>query len=443
MILATIVTIVGVAIVATAYMEEEYKATAQVLVDYRGSNPVTAAALPVGLFSGYLVTQMDIIKSQTVALKVADELDVVNDKEAAARYLPPSLIDKLKGFVSGMVKTVFAPFFPPGEASPPELRRFRLADSLIDHLSVTPIKDSSVLNITYMAADAKAAEIAANAFVRAYMQTSNELEVKPAQQSSKWFDSQIESLRQNLVKAQTEFSAHQRESGIIATDEHLDVESARLNDLSSQLVMAQSENHPAIQALKSELARAEAKLNALPPQYGAAHPQYQQAQAEVAQARRALGAESRQVTAQIQSKTEAQRGRVLGMKKQRSQAALLQNKLENAQKTFDSAMQRYSQTQMESQVKQTNVSVIKSAVQPKDPASPDLPLNVALSFFGGTILAVGLALWREVANRTIRSPEDLRLTLGLPVLGVLAGPGGLRRPALAAPTQYLQLTERK
>jgi succinoglycan biosynthesis transport protein ExoP len=443
LILATIILIVGVSIVASAFMEEKYSSTAQVLVDYRGANPVTNTMLPVQLFSGYLVTQMDIIKSQSVALKIVDELNLVDDEEAAKRFLPPDLLDRIKGMVSKTIKTVFAAFFPTEEPASPELRRLRIADDVIRHIDVTPIKDSSVLSIRYVAADAKAAEIASNAVVRAYMQINNELEVQPAQQSSKWFDEQIESLHQALTKAQTEYSSYQRESGIIATDEHLDVESARLTDLSSQLVMAQSTNHPAIQALKSELARAEARLNSLPPQYGTAHPQYQQAQAEVAQARQAVARESGQVVAQIQGKVEAQRSRVLDLKKQRSQAALLKNNLDNAQKAYDNAMARFTQTRMESQIKQTNVSVIKSAVQPKKPFSPNLPLNVALAFFGGTVLAVGLALWREIANRTVRSADDLRLTLGLPVLGVLAGARGIRRPALAAPTQYLQLTERK
>jgi uncharacterized protein involved in exopolysaccharide biosynthesis len=440
LILATVVLIVGVSIAVTLLMEERYSSTAQILVDYRGSNPVTNTILPVQLFSGYLATQIDIIKSQTVALKVVDELNLT-EKEAAERYLPPTLIEKISGIISGTIKNILAPFFPAPPPASPELKRFRAADAVVDHMTVTPVTDSSVLNVTYIAADAKAAETAANVIVRAYMQTNNELEIKPAQQSSKWFDEQIESLRDQLAKAQTEYSNYQRQSGIVATDEHLDVETARLTDLSSQLVMAQSSNHPAIQALKGELARAEAKLNALPPQYGTAHPQYQQAQAEVQQARAALSRESAQVVSQIQGKTDAQRNRVLEMKKQRSQAALLKNNLDNAQKAFDTAMQRFTQTRMESQIKQTNVSVLKAAVEPKKPFSPNLPLSVALAFCGGTVLAVGLALWREVANRTVRSADDLRLALGLPVLGVLTGPG-IRRPALAAPTQYLQLTER-
>ncbi|HET6889535.1 MAG TPA: Wzz/FepE/Etk N-terminal domain-containing protein [Pyrinomonadaceae bacterium] len=442
-IIATLLIVVGAALAVTLLMEEKYTAQASILVDYRGANPITNAILPVQLFSGYLTTQIDVIKSQSVTLKVVDELNLVEDEETRARYLPVELWRVVYNWAISGVKSTFPQWFKQGPSDSYEVKRYRIAEGLLKYLAVIPSKESNVLHIEYTAADGAAAETAANAFVRAYVKTNLEMDIKPAQQSSKWFDEQIESMHQALIKAQNEFSAYQRESGIILTDEHLDTETSRLTDLSSQLVMAQSQNHPAIQALKSELARSEARLNSLPPQYGSAHPQFQQAQQEVAQARAALSRDSGQVVAQIQGKTDAQRGRVLQMKKQRSQAAILQNNLENAQKAYDGAMQRFAQTRMESQIKQTNVSVINSAVAPKKPSSPNLPMNLGLAVFCGLMLSVGLTLLLEITNRTVRSAEDLRLTLGLPVLGVLAGPSGMRRPALAAPTQYLQLTERK
>ncbi|MGH7965141.1 MAG: Wzz/FepE/Etk N-terminal domain-containing protein, partial [Candidatus Binatia bacterium] len=54
LILGTIIVIVGVSILATAFMEQKYSASSQILVDYRGANPVTNAILPTQLFSGYL-----------------------------------------------------------------------------------------------------------------------------------------------------------------------------------------------------------------------------------------------------------------------------------------------------------------------------------------------------------------------------------------------------
>lgn len=449
LIATTLLIVVGATLTLSLLMREKYTAEASILVDYRGANPVSGNMLPIALFAGYLATQVDIIQSQSVALKVVDDLKLVEDAAARGRYLPPGFrlepIDLVIGPVDRVIRKLkeWLPQSPRDEADRPDARRFRLADQLLSRLSVKPSQDSSVINLSYAAEDPEAAETATNAFVRAYIAKNLELDVKPAQQSSTWLDDQIKVLQDKLAKSQAELSAFQQKAGIIATDEHLDVETSRLADLSSQLVMAQSANHPAIEALKFELARAEAAVNALAPEMGVNHPQYKQARTEVNALRQTIAHETSAVVGQIQGRTEAQRSKVLQLKKQRGQGAILVNKVDNAQKAYDNAMQRYIQTRMESQIIQTNVSVISSAVAPNEPSSPKLALNLALAFFGGTVLAVGLALWREIANRPVRSVEDLRLTLGLPVLGVLPGASTRHGPVLAPAASYPQLTKKK
>ena len=48
-------------------------------------------------------------------------------------------------------------------------------------------------------------------------------------------------LRDNLEVTQAKLSKYQQEHGIVSVDNRLDVESMRLNDLSAQLVVAQSQ----------------------------------------------------------------------------------------------------------------------------------------------------------------------------------------------------------
>jgi capsular polysaccharide biosynthesis protein len=50
-------------------------------------------------------------------------------------------------------------------------------------------------------------------------------------------------------------------------------------------------------------------------------------------------------------------------------------------------------------------------------------LNVLVSVFLGTLLGVGLALMLELANRKVRSADDLAEALDLPVLGAIASAG--------------------
>jgi succinoglycan biosynthesis transport protein ExoP len=255
------------------------------------------------------------------------------------------------------------------------------------------------------------------------MDTALELNVNPARASSAWLDSQVEGLTKNVQKARADLSDYQQRSGIVGAGTGDDDESGRLADLNAQLVAAQSQNHPAIQALKNDLARAQAKLNDLPPQLGPNHPTYKRAQGEVSALQAHLEAESEQLAAGLRREIAAQKATMLQMKREHSKLAELKDVVDNAQRALDDAMQRATQARMNSQVTQTNISVVRVAVPPRQPVVPNPLFNFALATLAGIALAIGLALWREVVCRFIRSTDDLRDFLGVQVLGVLhAGP---------------------
>jgi hypothetical protein len=64
----------------------------------------------------------------------------------------------------------------------------------------------------------------------------------------------------------------------------------------------------------------------------------------------------------------------------------------------------------------------------------------------GTVLAIAMAIVREYVDRRVRTVEELPVSLGLPLLGVMPRPGrsrariaGLRPPQLAAGTAFRSL----
>lgn len=434
LIVMTVLIVVAAAAAISLLMSRKYSAEGSVVIDFKGGSPMATNAVPVQVYPGYLVTQMDIIASQSVALKVVDDLKLETDSAARSRYLPAPFVfseglarafRQIGALARQLIPQSVAEQLGLGESGTPEdaaLQRYRLAEQLLKRLALKPSTDSSVVKLSYTAGDPQAAADAANAFVRAYIATNLELNVNPARHSSEWFGEQLKGLADNLAKARGKYSAYQQETGIVAADENLDVENARLNELSNQLVGAQAQNHPAIQALKDDLARAEAKLNDLPSQLGPNHPQVRRAQAEVASLRAKVAGETRRIAGSIQGQVAAQKGRVLQMKKQRAELAILKGEVDNAQRALDEAMQRSTQLRMESHVNQTNVSVVRSAVPPIRPSAPNLPLNVGAAAVLGGVLSIGLALWRELTRRLVRSRDDLKVLLGIPVLGVLHGP---------------------
>ena len=111
---------------------------------------------------------------------------------------------------------------------------------------------------------------------------------------------------------------------------------------------------------------------------------------------------------------------MLQLNKQRDEIQLLRSELDSAQRQFETVSARASQTNIESQTSQTNISLLNPATPPADPSKPKVLLNVLVSVFLGTLLGVGLALVLELVNRRVRSTEDLADLPNLPLLGQLS-----------------------
>jgi uncharacterized protein involved in exopolysaccharide biosynthesis len=121
----------------------------------------------------------------------------------------------------------------------------------------------------------------------------------------------------------------------------------------------------------------------------------------------------------LRAALETQKKRVLQLKRQRDEVAVLMRDVDAAQKAYDAVAQRLTQTRLESQANQTNVSVLAVATAPTKPSSPKVLLNGILAVLLGTTLGLGVAFARELSDRRIRSIEDLKIVVSVPVLAAI------------------------
>ncbi|MCX9156655.1 chain length determinant protein EpsF [Niveibacterium sp. 24ML] len=421
--------VVGTAVGISLVLPKQYSAATSVLVDVKSSDPIYGGLMQAQMLPGYMATQVDIITSDRVSQRVVKMLGFDKSPEAIAQWQD-------EGQGKGNVVSFFA-------------------EALQKKLDVKPSRESSVISIGFSGTDPKFAAAVANAYARAYIDTNLELKVEPAKEFAAWFGERSKQLRDNLEAAQARLSAFQREKGIVATDDRLDVENARYAELSSQLTNVQAQradsasrqrqasgqmstspdviNSPVIQSLRADVARQEAKLQEMAGQLGKNHPQYQRTQAELEALKTKLDSEMRQVAssvgtsntvnqqreAALRAALEAQKLKVLELRALRDEAAVLLKDVENAQRAYDLVGQRLSQTNLESQAQQTNLVVLTPAEPPIKHSGPKIVLNTVLACFLGGLLGVGVALLLELSNRRIRSAEDLVEALGVPVFAVL------------------------
>ena len=407
-----------------------YKATASVLLNYKGVDPLTGVTTPGQLLPGYMATQIDIIGSKHVALRVVDSLKLAGS---------PAVREQFAAATEGRGNI-----------------RDWLADLLRRKLDILPSRESSVVDISFSGADPQFAAVVANAFAEEYQRASVGLKTEPMKKASSYFGEQTRQLRDNVETAQSRLSKYQQEKGILSLDNNrVDIELSRLNDLSAQVVQAQSAvmeaasrqqvansasgtspdvaNNALIQSLRISLAAAEGRFADIAQRLARNHPQYQSARAELDRLRGELSTAMSTVAGSVGSNANvlrqreqalqvalaAQRTRVLELNRTRDELGVLIKDLDSAQRAFDAASARAFQTRIEAQSEQSDIAILNPAVAPLEPSAPRVLLNTLAACIIGTVLGVAAALARELQARPVRSSDDL-LALGtVPLLGTI------------------------
>ncbi|MGV8983539.1 YveK family protein [Clostridium sp.] len=69
--------------------------------------------------------------------------------------------------------------------------------------------------------------------------------------------------------------------------------------------------------------------------------------------------------------------------------------------------------------KSDNVQLLDVAERPTAPDSPNPKLNIAIAFFIGLMLSLGIAFLLEYLDNTVKSQEDIEKLTGIPVIGII------------------------
>lgn len=418
-----------------------YSARAPVLVDIRANDPLAGQQYYGTVPPSYMATQIDIVRSERVAERVVEVLGMDKD---------PKALEDWRKMTKGR-----------GSA------KAWLASELQTGLDVKPARESNIINITWTGPDAQYAAKVANAFAQAYIDTGVELKTDPAKRYASFFDDQLKAAREKLEAAQERLTQYQQKNGVTSADERVDYEMARLNELSSQLTMVQSQNtdahhkrsanrdsvaevmaSPLINSLKADIAKLEAKIQESNANLGSRHPAMIRMGDELGALRSRLAQETARIGQSIETSytvgksregelsgaVQAQRARVMALNKHRDELSLLRRDVDTAQRAFETVSTSANQSRLQSLTNQTNVMRLATAVEPIHPAGPSKKQALIIAAAGGFLLAIAGALLAELANRRVRSVEDLSMATQLPILASVPAHSGARGLARLAGT---------
>jgi len=371
-----------IAAIVTYQMPNMYRATSSLNFEFNSNNPLEDQDSKILLQASYITTQIGILSSLNVAQHIVDSLSGYEKKRlVAALNAQASIIDEAKFKMKRFVDFIFNGDNGSGdESTGGEWNRDkkngdsllvrthydRLAKWIGINLEITPQANSRIVDVSYYATDPRIAAFMADKFSEAYIAANLKMVTDPAYSKKVWFDEQLKSLRTSLEEAQARLTAYQQKEGIVSSDERIDLETSRLQNLADQYVKAQEATRNAettkrklngvlssgaslmtfepvfsnsvVQKVRTEIRDLEGRLVESSNSLGERHPKIQKLKSELSAARRRLKKEIQSITdgidnaadlakqreSDIEQAMEEQKKLVLNLKGEHDRIAVLQ-----------------------------------------------------------------------------------------------------------------------
>lgn len=401
LILLTALTALLAASVIAALLPPRYEATTRVVMDVIKPDPVTGEMVPSRSLQTYVRTQIELIKDYRIAGKVVDDLGWTSSPVLAQQYAERSANDNR------------------------DFRRW-LAQQIIDRTNARLVPGSNILEISYTSSSPDAARQVTDAIQKAYIEQTISFKREEALRNTAWFRQQAEKLRVQLTEAEKRKTDFEKENGIILYEDNSDAETEKLRALASAAQAPAIAPVAAAAAPSStQLAQIDAQISAASRVLGPNHPDLQMMRQQRSAVAAAVAREQAAARVpvgggpSVAGMMSAQTQKVLAQRGKVDEARRLATDVSIVRDQFTKSIARAAELEQQAQSTETGITPLGDAVAPNRPSAPNVPLIIFAAVACGLGLGVMSALIIELLRRRVRSVEDMRSMLNIPVLGAM------------------------
>ncbi len=217
-----------------------YTAEAVVMLDTRKTQVLDVQAVMSGLQSDEAVvrSEVEVLKSPTLAGRVVDKLDLTTSKYLNPALTPPTFWQRYNPVA--MVRNLFAPDEPQQQMSPEEKKlaeRNAVIANVMGHVSVFNDGRSYIIKIRYDAPDPVLAASVANGFANQYLLAQLEAKFEATQRATDWLNEHLADLRDKARDSDQAVQLYRTQHKLITTKDET-VTTQQLSELNSQLIIA-------------------------------------------------------------------------------------------------------------------------------------------------------------------------------------------------------------
>jgi polysaccharide biosynthesis transport protein len=400
-------------------------------------------------------TQYEILKSRTLAAWSIQEQGLEAHSLSSREGRENGFVARLWAEARGWAGRLFAPA-PKPEGENPLGVKSALVDSYMGMLEIKPVPRTRLVKIAFNTPDPELSARLANIHAQAYIRQGLGLRTRANEEAQLFLKEKLAELKGRMEKSEAALNRYRRDRQIISLDDKENIVVERLADLNRRLTEAEADrialeaqvrlirrrdydslpaviNSPLIGGIKSQLAHLEGEYANLATQFRPGYPRLDQLKAQVEETQRRLSREVQQVVAGIESAyqaaaakekkllaaMEAQKAAALRLKDAAVNYAILAREVDTNRQLHDSVLQRMKETGVAAELRTSNVSVIDQAEPPRTPSKPQKKKSLLVSALLGLMGGVGLALFFEHLDNSLKSPEEVERYLRLPNLGVV------------------------
>jgi len=466
-----------VGILACAFWTRRYMATAELQVGRETENnlglqtednqepPADALAENVTL-----ATQVGILQSDTLALKVIDDLNLESTEDFRPKFDPI-------GFVMG----VFAlngpadPAHAALEDSP--RRRVRVLKVFSKNLDVKPVAGTRLIEISYLNPDPNLAAAVVNHLANSLADYNFQIRHDATSHTAQWLEGQMSDLRQQSEDAQAKVAALQKDTGVFSLGETdaegreqvyssvLDklqqsttalsqaqanrigkaaiYEVAKTGDpeaitqLSGNSIFASSSGLDSslslIQSMRMQEATLRGQIGEMTAKFGPAYPKLAEMRGNLDALSESIHAEVNRVAQRakndyaVSQQVENNARKAYMDQKRQADAVndktieyeIARKEAEESRNLYESLFRELKQSGVLAGFRANNISVVDPARVPAKPAKPNIPLYMLAALGGGLFVGIGAAMLKDGIDTRIHNLIALESDLGQMPIGML------------------------
>lgn len=443
------VSIVAVVMLGTfivSYLSKPlYRSTIQIQIERENPNQLTVDDL-FGIAASdqeFLQTQYVLLKSRGLADRVIRDTRLLEDPE----FYPPGIAGKSLAEVDNI--------------------RYGMASALTSSLEVTPVRNTTLVEIAYIAPTARLAQKVAEAVGSTYMRVNTEQKFESVREASDFLSRQIERLHNEIETTRKQMQKAGENTGIVPSSDPNNIALQSLMRNSADYANAQNvrieketaynsivrsdpstvtSSDPLVVQLAGEESRLQRDYNQKLAVFKPDHPQMLALRTSIEKthqarlsaigtaytarrdtARRELDA-ARQAESQMSAGLNQQRRETITQGSDVAGILDISRALQSKQTLLDQLEKRQNETEItwrERGKNTSNIHWVDHAQLPTGRFNVTMTKNLQSAFPLGIVLGLAAIFFLEYMDRSIKSPEELERVTKFASLGVIPSAGSV------------------